>query len=726
MAYDTWLNARRVCVIGAGTMGSGIAAHLANLGFEVTLLDLTPESVRGAFDRARSARPPHFTTPERADTIRIGSIQQNLDWAREADWVCEAIIEKMDAKRALFAELDTFLPEHTMISTNTSGLQIGLLTEGLSESFKRRFMGTHFFNPPRYLKLLELIPTPETDPEAVATMTRFLEDCCARRVVPAKDTPGFIANRFGMWAMIHAIHVTEKLQLSVEEVDSITGPFLGRPRSASFRLNDLVGLDIMADIAKNLVERCPNDPYTKSLELPSSMVTLLAKGWIGDKAARGYYAKEGKELMAFDLQTQAYRMKRDAQFESVASVAKLPLGDRIAHVLKQKDPAGEFMRNHLLPVLEYANYLKEEISHSVQDFDRVMMWGFGWEMGPFAMMDAIGAERLGTNVPRFFQDGTQRSFQGASVALPSEPQFRKVTDFPLVDSGDGFNVRDLDDGVLSVGTTSKMGTINPAMVRSLTQWMLAHPDQRFVFTGESRSYSAGFDLNFFAERIAEEDWDGIDQSLIELQGLVRLFRSAPSVAAVFGHCLGGGMELAMGCNAIVSLIETMTGLPEAKVGLVPGGGGTVMVRLNCQSSAKALAEGVVRLTKGQTGINADDARSLGVYPFGVTIEHHPDRLMAAAKQAALEVVPQPWPEWVHVEGPAPAMIDRALDEAKTKGDLTDYDLVIGDRIKSLFVKTGSLDEAFERERIAFIELCKKAHTLARIKQMIETGKPLRN
>ncbi len=247
-------NCRQVCVIGAGTMGSGIAAHLANLGFAVTLLDMTPESTRTALDRAIHQRPPHFYVPGTAQTIRLGSIAENLAWVNEADWVCEAIVERLDAKRALFEAIEDHLRPDALISTNTSGLQIGLLNEGRSDNFKRRFLGTHFFNPPRYLKLLELIPTPETDPSVIADATRFLEEKVARRVVLAKDTPGFIANRFGMWSMIYAVHVAEKLGLTVEQVDHITGPFLGRPRSGSFRLNDLVGIDIIFRPAGTLEE----------------------------------------------------------------------------------------------------------------------------------------------------------------------------------------------------------------------------------------------------------------------------------------------------------------------------------------------------------------------------------------------------------------------------------------------------------------------------------------
>ena len=281
------LKAKRVCVIGAGTMGSGIAAHLANLGFEVSLLDATQSSVTDAFERARNGRLPLFYTPECANAIRLGNTRDNLAWLEDADWVCEAIVERLDAKQALYAQIEPHVRPDAAITTNTSGLEISLLVAGRSDWFRRRFLGAHFFNPPRYLKLLELIPTDETEPAVVEDMTRFFEDSVGRRVVRAKDTPGFIANRFGMWCMFHAIHVAERLHLSVEEVDAVTGRFLGRPKSATFLLNDMVGLDVMRDIAANLIERCSADPQIAVFELPDSMLHLLALGWLGEKSGHG-------------------------------------------------------------------------------------------------------------------------------------------------------------------------------------------------------------------------------------------------------------------------------------------------------------------------------------------------------------------------------------------------------------------------------------------------------
>jgi 3-hydroxyacyl-CoA dehydrogenase len=725
--YEQILNAKRVCVIGAGTMGSGIAAHLANLGFDVTLLDQTKEAAQAAFERATQARPPHFFVPDTAELVRLGGIDEHLGWAAMADWVCEAIIENMDAKRALFEKLDEILPQTTMITTNTSGLEISLLAAGRSESFRRRFMGTHFFNPPRYLKLLELIPTDETASEAVAAMTRFLEEKVGRRVVLAKDTPGFIANRFGMWSMFHAVHSTEKLHLSVEQVDAITGPFLGRPRSASFRLNDIVGLDIMRDIATNLRQRCPNDPHIGVLELPRSVETLLSRGWIGEKAGQGYYRKEGRELMALDLGTLAYRQKQEFRFPSLEALQRQPLGERIAAGLELRDEAGEFLRTHLIPVLKYANYLKEEISHNVLDFDRVMMWGFGWEKGPFAMIDAIGADRLGLEESRFYTGATLRGYDGSSIPMPSEPDYRPLQAYPVVSEHETFVLRDLGDGVMAVALTTKMGTINPTLVRELHDLLDTGKLSRFVLCSEARSFSVGFDLRFFQEKIEVQDWTGIDVALQELQRLTLRLREHASVAALHGYCLGAGLELSLGCSTIVALAETQIGLPESKVGLLPGGAGTVLMRLLAQEGgAKAITDAAIRLTTGQVSVNSVDARKLGYLEATATVVYHPDRLISEAKKVAQQIEPRPLPQWIPPIGPVVGMIDRAQEEMKGRGLMTDYDEVIGDRIKSVFSKSSSTEEALVKEREAFLDLCGRALTHARIRHMLETNKPLRN
>lgn len=716
----------KVCVIGAGTMGSGIAAHLANVGMDVTLLDLTDSSIRTAFDKAIHARPPHFYVPETAQRIRLGSIESNMAWVSEADWICEAIVEKLDAKRSLFRQIELMARPETVVTTNTSGLEIGLLAEGRTEEFRRTFMGTHFFNPPRYLKLLELIPTASTAPESLEAMTRFLEDHVARRVVLAKDTPGFVANRFGMWSMYFAVHTAEKLGMSVEEVDAITGPFIGRPKSASFRLNDIVGIDIMQDIAKNLIERCPDDPHTRHLAAPRSIEFLLEKGWIGEKSGQGFYRREGKEFFSLDLTTHAYRMRQEASFESLQELARMPLGERISRGLELRDPVGEFLREYLIPTLRYADYLKEEISHSIQDFDRVMRWGFGWEAGPFETIDMIGAQRAGIESKPYYCGGSVLSYDGTYFKPVEEPQYAQVSDFPVVSEHDLFRVRDMGDGVHALCVTNKMGVYTPRLIHSLTSYLDSGASSRIVLTSEDRVFSAGFDLKFLLDAVSRGDWESIDRELTAFQALGLALRRVPSCAAVFGMALGGGLEMAMSCSVIAASAESQIGMPESRVGVVPSGGGIAMIHMMHQASAKSLVEATKHLLLGTIVPNVDEARKKGlIRPTDVTI-YHPDRLMYEAKKLALEAEARPVPTWALAEGPISGMIDQFQDELTKSGVMTEYDRTIGEKIKQAICKAGSFEEALQKERAGFIELLKDGISQNRMRHMVETGKPLKN
>lgn len=706
-------------------MGAGIAAHLANLGHRVTLLDLDEDSARAGLERARRAKPPHFYVPGSADGIRLGGIDTNLDWAGEADWVCEAIVENMDAKRDLFQRLEPVVGSDAFVSTNTSGLPISLLVEGLGKTMRRRLLGTHFFNPPRYLKLIELIPTEESDPAVVRAMTEFLEESVARRVVPAKDTPGFIANRFGMWSMFHAVHTAERLHFTLEQVDAITGPFLGRPRSASFRLNDLVGLDIMRDIGENLLARCPHDPHIETLRLPASMSFLLERGWIGEKVGQGYYRRQGKELLALDLDTLAYRNRREVDFPSLAELAKLPLGKRIAEALTLRDEVGEYLREHLVPVLRYAASVRAEVCHNVLDFDHVMMWGFAWDMGPFALIDAIGVDVLGIQGGPNYRGERVLASDDSYQAPREEPQFASLTDYPIVEEYENFRVRDLGDGVRAIAVTTKMGVCSPALNRELLHFLRSWHGP-LVLASEAKGFSAGFDLKFLSECIGSEDWEAVDSALRDLQNLSLRMGEFQAVAALHGFALGGGFEVAMGCPVVAALAECRIGFPEAKVGLFPSGTGTARQRLYNQGDLKALAESAMLLTDGYVAPNADDARRVGyLRPTDVTV-YHPDMLITRAKELALETKPRPLPEWSEIVGPLTGMIDRAQQELKSRGELTDYDETIGDKIKAVIAKSTSWDDALTRERSEFEELLRYALTQARIRHMLETGKPLRN
>lgn len=721
-----------VCVLGAGTMGSGIAAHLANCGFKVTLLDLTRESAQAAFTRAQSIKPPHFYGPDSEARITLGGIDQDLDAVRTADWVCEAIIEKVDAKRALYAAIEPLLQPEAMISTNTSGLQISVLKEGRSADFRRRFLGTHFFNPPRYLKLLELIPTDETDPVEVKRVTNFLEERVGRRVVVAIDTPGFIANRFGMWSMIHAVHVAEKMRLDIEAVDMITGPFLGRPKSGSFRLNDLVGMDIMADIAGNLADRCQVDAFHANLTLPRSVQHLIANNALGQKSGRGYYMREGNSFSALDLQSLLYRDTIVPDLPAIKAVAKEPIGSRIRHAMQGTDDAAEFLRRHLIPVFQYADSIRREVCHNVHDFDSVMRWGFAWEMGPFEMMDAIGHDLIGVNPEPYYRESSTggsvkrelRSHVGSYEPITEPKQYRDLNAFKVTETHQNFEIQDVD-GTIAVCLKTKLGTITPDLVRELTPWV-AKTSQPFIIANAQRFFSVGYDLQFFVDRVAEEDFDGVDQGLAELHALCDLLRTKKCVAAVHGYCLGAGLEIALACSQIVAHPECQIGLPECKVGLLPGGSGAARMRVMSQSSAKDMVSMVKQLVLGYTSTCAADAKAHHLMRASDVVILHPDELVWQAREAAQSVAAEPKLEWANVEGPITGMIDQELAGMVQSNKITEYDATIGASIKEIFSKAKSWEEGLAREREEFLHLLHKGQTIARIKHMLENGKPLRN
>jgi len=720
------LEIRKVCVIGAGTMGGGIAAHLANLGFNVTLLDATQELALAGLDRIRIARPPALLIPERVSEIRIGNVQNHLDFAGEADWVCEAVAERFDVKRNLYSRLDPLLAPHAMVTTNTSGLPIRDLAEGMSDAFRRRFMGTHFFNPPRYLKLLELIPTEETDKALVSAIETFLENEVGRRVVCAKDTPGFIANRFGMWCIFHAIRIAEKLQMPVEDVDAITGGFMGRPKSGTFRLSDIIGLDVMKDIADSLVQRKNDDPQIKVLEIQGSLFELLARGWLGDKSGQGYYRKESKDIFAIELSTMAYRQVRESTLPELQSLGKLPLAERLREALGARGEVSEFLREHLIPILRYANQIKEEVSYSVEDFDRVMEWGFGWEQGPFKLIDGIGPDRLGIDAPKpFYKDGSVLGFHGGYSPSVVKSSYKTLADYPITGGGETYETRDLGDGVTALALTTKMGVISPKMVEELTKYFDSHSGPT-VLTGTGRSFSAGFDLSFFAMAIATEEFAMITQALGALQNLGELIEKRPCVAMIFGHCLGAGLELAISCGSIVADSETQIGLPETRVGLLPGGRGTALMRLYNSHSTKRLCEIAVTLADGVVAPNAEVARQLGyLRPDDVTV-FASDHLLSIAKKKALEIGVHSRPAWTPSVGPLVGMIDREFDTLRSRGAFSEYDEIVGGKIRQVIARSSGYEDALVRERTEFLDLCTRALTQARIRHMLENKKPLRN
>jgi 3-hydroxyacyl-CoA dehydrogenase len=712
----------RVCVIGAGTMGAGIAAHLANLGFKVLLLDQTMDLAQKGLDRAQSANPPVFYTQDKLDNIQIGEIIENLPQLNQYDWVCEAIFENFETKQKLYKDITPHLKPDVLFTTNTSGLQIQSLAQDLPESLKSRFFGIHFFNPPRYLKLIELIPTQWTDPTLISDSIKMLEELAGRRVVLAKDTPGFIANRYGMWCIYKAVHLAEKHSLSIETVDYLTGPFLNRPNSGTFRLSDIIGLDVMNNIASNLLERTPKDKRQSVLQTPVSIQHLIKNKNIGAKAGKGYYYKDNTALMALDLNTLEYRPSIKPDFTELGDLRQTTLTDRIQIATTRKDSIGQFLNEYLTETLNYADHLKEEICHNIQDFDQIMEWGFGWSSGPFRLMDQM---KLDKQSKPFYKDHLIKDFQGTYISTEPKAEYRSHEDYLLLEKHDGFNIRDLEDGITGIGISTKMGVLDPTLVVNLSQ-IIEKLNQPTILYTEGKHFSAGFNLNYFLEEALQQNWKAIDQALIQLQNLTQLLSKKRVVAAIRGYCLGGGFEASLGCLSLVANAESQIGLPESKVGLLPAGGGTSRLRLTNQNNPDKLIRLCLQLTNGTAFSNTEEARRNSYLSANHITSFHPDRLITDAKIATKQIGPTFNQEWQAAPSGLKQQIDAELQQQIKEGNITIYDLEIGSFIRDIICLPNSLQEAFNLERKGFIDLLKNKKTHDRIESMLKTGKSLRN
>ncbi|HZT41966.1 MAG TPA: 3-hydroxyacyl-CoA dehydrogenase/enoyl-CoA hydratase family protein [Chthonomonadaceae bacterium] len=756
---------RTAVVIGAGTMGGGIAAQLANVGWQVRLLDVagpdpndpkTRSQVAAAgLDRGKKNKPPLLYLPEFAERIQVGNIEDDLDRIRDADWVVEAVAEKMDVKKQVMALIEAHAGPETIISTNTSGLSLREMTEGRRPDFKRRFLGTHFFNPPRYLKLLELIALPETDPEITDGFARFAERVLGRRVVMARDTPGFISNRLGMWMLLDTIHTAIDDGLSVEEVDYLTGPLIGRPRSATFRLADIIGFDIIADIARSQVERLPNDPYRSRLLLPEGMQHLMAAGRLGEKTGAGFYKREGKEILALDFTTLDYRPRQEIKIEAVEALLKRPLQERFTEIAGARDTKwGGFLNRILQALVAYARHIGPEVADDVLAIDRVMQWGFNWEIGPFEIADLM---RAPSDAVHYSGTGAERLYRLFGTAdlqpMPAEPEYLSLTALKM----EGKTVRespeaslvDLGDGVACLEFRTKMNTFNPPLTAFVnTAREIAERNfAALVIGNQGPHFSAGFNLKVFLDAIAASDWKGIDTMLRDLQDAFMglKYASVPVVAAPHGYTLGGGCECVLHCYAVQAAAELFLGLPETSVGILPAGGGTTEMLARAMDVAAGDTDPFPHvehvfdlIVSAKFSGSADEARKMGYLRETDGISINADRLLYEAKQRALGLAnagytpPVKNSVWVLGEETM-ARLRLKIHWQHRSGAMTDHDRVIAEQV-AFVLSGGNLpyaqavgeDHLLQLEREAFIALCKEPKSVERMRHTLETGKPLKN
>ena len=693
-------------------MGSRIAAHFANAGLPCILLDIVPPNlpadapagdrnkiVRAGLDAAKKSKPAAFFTAALAEKIAIGNFDDDLARCAEADWIIEVVAENLEIKRKLLARVAQFRKPGAIVTTNTSGLPVHLIAEGMSEEFQQHWAGTHFFNPPRYLKLVEVIPGPKTSKEVVESLSEFCDRRLGKGVVVAKDTPNFIANRIGTFSMLNALRLMGSLGMTVEEVDACTGPAVGWPKSATFRTADIVGLDVLVHVVKNIYETAPNDESRESYKVPALVEEMSKRGWLGDKTGQGFYKKvkgEGeKEILTLDVNTMEYRSRQKARFGSLEMGKAIEdTRDRLRALIgpvlegQKGDKAQQFLWGALSEMCLYAARRVPEISDNVVDVDRALRWGFAWELGPFEIMDAIGVKAFAVQVQKegralppviekvlasgrkgFYESerGTTTVFDigsGASKKVEEPKGVIILKSFKdagrEVERNSGASLIDLGDGVVCCEFHAKMNAIGADLIAMLHKGLkrLETDFEAMVIANQAVNFSVGANLMLVLVGAQEQEWDELHMAVKQFQNINLAIKYAPKpvVAAPQGMALGGGCEVSLHAAKIQAAAEAYIGLVEAGVGLIPGGGGTkeMLIRANehasgtgsSQSSSPesdldlfhALKPVFEAIALAKVGTSAEECRDLGYLRREDGVSMNRDRLVADAKEAALALV----------------------------------------------------------------------------------------
>ena len=773
-----------VTILGAGTMGAQIALHCANAGIPSLLLDLTTEQAREGLDKARKLKPDPQFTPDAHRLITVGGFDTHLDQIAGADWIVEAIVERLDIKQQLLARVDAKRRPGSIVSSNTSGIPISALSEGRSDDFRRHWLGTHFFNPPRYLRLLEIIPTAETDPAVVAAITRFCDHLLGKGVVLAKDTPNFIANHIGLYGVARTLDLLaaphqggpkDGSVFTIEEIDAITGPALGRPGSATFRTMDIAGIDVLGHVMRNLSERLPDAADRAAFAIPALIEDMLKRGYLGEKTGKGFYQRRKNaagesEIWTLDLGTMEFRTRQPARIASIEagrSIDDLP--ERVRMLFNARDKAGEFLRATLAPTLVYAARVAPDIAHSIDDVDRVMRWGFGWDLGPFELFDAIGVREvmavaeatgghaMGGGVPPLvtavLDSGRNRFRDGLVPAAASDLQIlRSARDQNrIVKKNAGASLIDLGDGVLCVEFHSKMNAIGGDTVQMLQAGVkeAAKNGQALVVGNDAPNFSAGANLMLVLLEAQEGNWDELDMMVRAFQQatMALKYSAVPVVVAPAGLALGGGAEIALHGDRVQASAETYMGLVEVGVGLIPAGGGTKEMTIRAMDQLATpqsdplphvqKAFETVALAKVST--SGPDAKRLGYLSPTDAFTMNRERLLTDAKAKAVERAR----EGYHAPAPRTAIpvggesvtaaLSLGVHLAWRAGRASDHDALIGRKLAHIFgggavphATTVSEQYLLDLEREAFMSLLGEPKTLERIQHTLKTGKPLRN
>ena len=797
-------NIHKIAVLGSGVMGSRIACHFANIGCEVLLLDIVPKEpndaekakgltleskavrnriVNDALQFALKSNPSPIYHKSFAARIATGNFDDDMSKIAACDWVIEVVVENLAIKKSVFEKVEQFRKPGTLITSNTSGIPIHLMTEGRSDDFKAHFCGTHFFNPPRYLRLLEIIPTPHTSADVVSFLMQYGEQFLGKTTVLCKDTPAFIANRVGVFGMMATLHIAQQMKLTVEEIDKLTGPVLGRPKSATFRTADVVGLDTLVMVANGLTQNCPNDEAKDLFVLPAFLQKMIEQKWLGDKTGQGFYKKvkgSGKsEIHALDLETLEYKPSQKVKFATLEQTKPIEnLRDRIKVLVSGKDKAGDFYRATFAGLFQYVSNRIPEISDELYKIDDALKAGFAWELGPFEYWDAIGVkqvvelmtqagkapaawvtEMLAAGCDTFYkvEDGVKKYYDIPSKSYKTIPgtenfiSLENIRSTRTVWKNAGVTLTDLGDGILNCEFHTKMNTIGGEVLSGINKAIdIAEKEYRgLVISNEGANFSAGANVGMIFMLAVEQEWDELNMAVRMFQNTTMRIRysSIPVVVAPHNLTLGGGCEICLHADAVVAHAETYIGLVEFGVGVIPGGGGTkeFAVRLS-----DALHEGDVELntfrdkflTIGQAKVatSAHEAFDLGIFRKGIDrVVVSRSRQLAEAKAECLRLADEGYTmpvrrKDIRVLGQqALGLVYVGANTMRSGNYISEHDQKISEKL-GYVLAGGNLSQPtvvseqylLDLERETFLQLCSERKTLERLQSIVSGGKVLRN
>ncbi|MGQ9897603.1 MAG: 3-hydroxyacyl-CoA dehydrogenase/enoyl-CoA hydratase family protein [Acidobacteriota bacterium] len=790
-------NMEKAAVLGAGVMGAQIAAHLANAGIPVVLLDIVPPDTpaeadavarsrlaRSAIEKMHTIKPAPFFLASHAGRIRVGNVEDHLVWLRDADWIIEAVAENLAIKRALYEKIEPFRKPGSLITSNTSGIPIASLAEGRSEDFRRNFLGTHFFNPPRYMYLVELIRTPDTDPEAVCFASKLCDELLGKGIVYANDRPNFIANRIGIYGFMRTIQAMMEMGLSITEVDKMTGPAIGRPNSATFRTGDLSGLDTTVAVAQTVYETIPEDECRELFVPPDFIRQMVARHWVGDKAGQGFYKRVqtevGREIYELDYRKMEYRPQPKVNFPSLEEAKRI--GDsreRLRFLINGKDVVGQFLWSVIGDALVYTANRIPEITDDLVQVDRAMKWGYNWQLGPFETWDALGVteivkrleadgksiphlvtELLSTGKTSFYSTHEAQTVVFVPAKKTHEPVGERVGVIVLksvkerigvIKKNAGASLIDLGDGVACLEFHTKMNALGTDTIQMI-QFAIKEVAQNFVglvVGNQGENFSAGANLMLMLMGAQEGEWDELDQAIRTFQNTVMSLRYSPkpTVVTPFGLTLGGGCEITMHGDRVRAAAESYIGLVEVGVGLLPAGGGTKEMLVRCADRVRGTEADLMVFVKevfqnimlAKTSTSAEEARELGYLRPTDGITMNRDRLIADAKHAVLALAQEGYRQpMMRTDIPALgesglAVLKLGLHQMLRAGYATEHDVVIGTKVAKVLTggdlnhpSTVSEQDLLDLEREGFLSLLGERKTQERIQHTLKTGKPLRN